>query len=114
MVLARVALVVAMQAELDFAAGSLKIYKTTPQSWVSGEKGQVAVFSLSDYEIHVLRYHVDSSKVVSGAFESVQGRTIKTGIMLDAVMEGVKMLQKHSKVTPVHAAILGESRDRGR
>jgi len=114
LVLAPVALVVAIQASWISQPALEKIHKIGGmlQPLVSGEKGQVAVLSY-DYEIHALQDFTRDSSKVSGAFESVQGRTIKTGIMLDAVMEGVKMLQKTPESYRRMLLILGESRDRG-
>ncbi|HEY1756057.1 MAG TPA: VWA domain-containing protein [Bryobacteraceae bacterium] len=113
-VLAPVALVVAIQASWISQPALEKIHKIGGmlQPLISGEKGQIAVLSY-DYEIHTLQDFTRDSNKVSGAFESVEGRTIKTGIMLDAVMEGVKMLQKTPESYRRMMLIIGESRDRG-
>jgi VWFA-related protein len=113
-VLAPVALVVAIQGSWISQPALEKIHKVGGmlQPLISGEKGEIAVLAY-DYEIHTLQSFTRDSAKVSGAFESVEGRTIKTGVMLDAVMEGVKMLEKTPESYRRMMLIIGESRDRG-
>jgi VWFA-related protein len=112
--LAPVALVVAIEASWISQPALEKIHKIGGmlQPLISGEKGQAAVLAYDD-EVHVLQdFTRDSTKLVR-AFESVEGRTIKTAKMLDAVMEGVTMLEKSPEADRRVMLIIGESRDRG-
>jgi VWFA-related protein len=113
-VLAPVALVVAIQASWISQPALEKIHKIGGmlQPLVSGDKGEAAVLSY-DAEIRMIQDFTRDSSKISGAFESIQGRTIKTGKMLDAVMEGVAMLAKAPDSYRRMMLILGESRDRG-
>jgi VWFA-related protein len=82
------------------------------QPLIAGEKGEAAVLAYDDDVRLIQGFTRDSSDLVR-AFESVEGRTIKSGRMLDAVMEGAKMLQKTPESYRRMILILGESRDRG-
>jgi VWFA-related protein len=112
--LAPVALVVAIEATWISQPALEKIHKIGGmlQALISGEKGQAAVLAYDD-EVHVLQDFTRDSTKLATAFESVEGRTIKTAKMLDAVMEGVKMLEKSPEGNRRVMLILGESRDRG-
>ena len=113
-VLAPVALVVAIEASGISQPALDKIHKIGGmlQPLISGEKGEAAVLSY-DADIRVIQDFTRDSSKISGAFEIVQGRSIKTAKMLDAVMEGVKMLEKTPESYRRVMLILGESRDRG-
>jgi VWFA-related protein len=113
-VLAPVALVVAIQASWISQPALEKIHKIGGmlQPLISGEKGQAAVLSY-DAEVRVLEDFTRDSPRIIRAFESIQGRTIKTGKMFDAVKEGVKLLEKTPESNRRMMLILGESRDRG-
>ena len=113
-VLAPVALVVAIQASGISQAALEKIHKIGGmlQPLISGEKGEAAVLAYDD-EVHVLQDFTRDSTKLARAFESVEGQTIKTAKMLDAVMEGVKMLEKSPESDRRVMLIIGESRDRG-
>jgi VWFA-related protein len=113
-VLAPMALVVAIQASGISQPALEKIHKVGGmlQPLVAGEKGQAAVLSY-DAEVHTLRDFTRDSSKIGGAFESIEGRTIKTGTMFDAVMEGVKMLETTPESYRRMMLILGEARDRG-
>lgn len=113
-VLAPVALVIAIQCSGISQAALEKIHKIGGmfQPMVAGEKGQVAVLAYDDDVRLIQGFTRDSSDLVR-AFESVNGRTIKVGKMLDAVIEGAKMLEKTPKSYRRMILILGESRDRG-
>jgi VWFA-related protein len=82
------------------------------QPLVSGEKGQAAVLAY-DTELRVLQDFTRDSEKINGAFESIEGRTIKTAKLIDAVAKGVEMLQSRQKNYRRVLLILGESRDRG-
>jgi len=113
-VLAPVALVIAIQSSGISQPALAKIHKVGGmlQPLISGERGEAAVLSY-DAEVRELQDFTRDSSKISGAFESVQGRTIKTGKMLDAVIDGVKMLEKAPESYRRMMLILGESRDRG-
>jgi VWFA-related protein len=82
------------------------------QPVVSGEKGQAAVLAY-DTELRVLQDFTRDSDKINGAFETIEGRTIKTGKLIDAVAKGVEMLQTRPENYRRVMLILGESRDRG-
>jgi VWFA-related protein len=82
------------------------------QPLVSGEKGQAAVLAY-DEELRVLQDFTRDSDKINGAFEIIEGRTIKTGKLIDAVAKGVEMLQTRPENYRRVLLILGESRDRG-
>lgn len=113
-VLAPVALVIAIQCSGISQAALEKIHKIGGmfQPLVAGEKGEVAVLAYDDDVRLIQGFTRDSSDLVR-AFESVNGRTIKVGKMLDAVSEGAKMLEKTPESYRRMILILGESRDRG-
>lgn len=113
-VLAPVAMVVAIQSSGISQAALDKIHKVGGmfQPLLSGEKGEVAVLEY-DREINVVQEFTRDSSKISGAFESINGRVIKVGRMLDAVVEGVKLLEKTPESYRRMMLILGESRDRG-
>ncbi len=113
-VLAPVALVIAIQSSGISQAALEKIHKIGGmfQPLVAGEKGEVAVLAYDDDIRLIQGFTRDSSDLVR-AFESINGRTIKSGRMLDAVMEGARMLEKTPESYRRMILILGESRDRG-
>ena len=82
------------------------------QPLVSGEKGQAAVLAY-DEELRVLQDFTRDSDKINGAFEIIEGRTIKTSKLIDAVAKGVEMLQTRPENYRRVLLILGESRDRG-
>ncbi len=82
------------------------------QPLVSGEKGEAAVLAY-DTELRVLQDFTRDSDKINGAFEIIEGRTIKTGKLIDAVAKGVEMLQTRPENYRRVMLILGESRDRG-
>lgn len=82
------------------------------QPLVSGEKGQAAVLAY-DTELRVLQDFTRDSDKITGAFEIIEGRTIKTAKLTDAVAKGVEMLQTRPENYRRVMLVLGESRDRG-
>ncbi len=112
--LAPVALVIAIQCSGISQAALEKIHKVGGmfQPLVAGEKGEAAVIAYDD-EIRVLQDFTRDSTKLTRAFEEINGRTIKSGKMFDAVNEGAKMLQKTPDSYRRMLLILGESRDRG-
>jgi VWFA-related protein len=113
-VLAPVALVIAIEGAAISQAALEKIHKVGGmlEPLISGEKGEAAVLSY-DEEVHTLQAFTRDSDKIDMAFESIEGRTIKRAKMLDAVMEGVKLLTTAPESNRRMMIILGESRDRG-
>src|ERR1700689_1341079 len=77
------------------------------QPLVSGEKGQAAVLAY-DEELRVLQDFTRDADKITGAFEIVEGRTIKTGKLIDAVAKGAEMLQTRAEKHRGVMRILGE------
>jgi VWFA-related protein len=113
-VLAPIAIVIAIQSSgiSEPALAKIRRIGGMVQPLVSGEKGQAAVLAY-DAEVRVLQDFTRDSDKINGAFESVQGRTIKSGKLIDAVAKGVEMLQSRPENYRRVMLILGESRDRG-
>lgn len=113
-VLAPLALVIAIQSSGISQPALEKIHRVGGmiQPLVSGEKGETAVLAY-DVELRVLQDFTRDSDKINGAFESVEGRTIKNGKLLDAVVKGVEMLKTRPENYRRVMLILGESRDRG-
>ncbi len=113
-VLAPVALVIAIQCSGISEAALEKIHKVGGmfEPLISGEKGEAAVIAYDD-DVRLIQDFTRDSSNIARAFESVEGRTIKVGRMLDAVMAGADMLSKTPASYRRMMLILGESRDRG-
>jgi VWFA-related protein len=113
-VLAPVALVVAIQSSGVSQPAIEKIRRVGSMisPLVAGERGQAAVISF-DAEIRVLQEFTRDGDEIAGAFEEVKPRTIKNGRLIDAVIQGVQMLQTRPENYRRLMLILSESRDRG-
>jgi VWFA-related protein len=113
-VLAPLALVIAIQSSGISQPALEKIHRVGGmiQPLVSGEKGETAVLAY-DVELRVLQDFTRDSDKINGAFESVEGRTIKNGKLLEAVAKGVEMLKTRPENYRRVMLVLGESRDRG-
>ena len=113
-VVAPVAMVVAIQSSAISQAALEKIHKVGSmfQPLVAGEKGQAAVLAY-DSEVRLVQDFTRDGAAIAGAFESINGRTLKTAHMFDAVMEGIKMLQRKPEPYRRMMLVIGESRDRG-
>ena len=79
---------------------------------VIGERGQAAVIEF-DSEIRVRTDFTADSSVIRTAFEGPRSRSVRTARLIDAVVEGVKMLDTRSPNNRRVMLILSESRDRG-
>lgn len=79
---------------------------------VIGERGQAAVIEFDD-EIRVRTDFTADSSVIRTAFEGTRSRSIRTARLIDAVVEGVKMLDTRPPNNRRVMLILSESRDRG-
>lgn len=113
-ILAPVALVVAIQCSGISQAALEKIHKVGGmfQPLVAGDGGEAAVLAYDD-EVRVMQDFTRDSHNLVRAFEEINGRTIKSGKMLDAVVLGAKMLEKSPESYRRMILVLGESRDRG-
>ena len=113
-VVAPVAMVVAIQSSAISQAALEKIHKVGSmfQPLIAGEKGQAAVLAY-DNEVRLVQDFTRDSGAIAGAFESINGRTLKTAHMFDAIMEGVKMLKNKPEPYRRMMLVIGESRDRG-
>ena len=79
---------------------------------VIGQRGQAAVIEFDD-EIRVRTDFTPDSDLISAAFQKTRSRSIHTARLIDAVAEGVKMLDTRSPNNRRVMLILSESRDRG-
>jgi len=79
---------------------------------VIGERGKAAVIEFDD-EIRVRTDFTADSSVIRTAFEGTRSRSIRTARLIDAVVEGVKMLDTRPPNNRRVMLILSESRDRG-
>jgi len=79
---------------------------------VVGDRGQAAVIEFDD-EIRVRTDFTADSGVIRTAFEGTRSRSIRTARLIDAVIEGVKMLDTRPPNNRRVMLILSESRDRG-
>ena len=113
-VLAPVALVVAIQCSGISQAALEKIHKIGGmfQPLIAGEKGEAAVLAYDD-DVRLIQGFTRDSSDLSPRLRIRQRADHQVGKMLDAVMEGVKMLQKTPESYRRMILILGESRDRG-
>ena len=113
-VLAPVALAVAIQSSGISQAALEKIHRVGGmiQPLVAGERGQAAVLAF-DAEVRVLQEFTHDSDEINGAFEIVQPRTIKSARLIDAVLEGVRLLETRPQNYRRILLTLSESRDRG-
>ena len=79
---------------------------------VIGERGQAAVIEFDD-EIRVRTDFTADSSIIRTAFEGTRSRSIRTARLIDAIVEGVKMLDTRPPNNRRVMLILSESRDRG-
>jgi VWFA-related protein len=79
---------------------------------VIGERGKAAVIEFDD-EIRVRTDFTADSSVIRTAFEGTRSRSIRRARLIDAVIEGVKMLDTRPPNNRRVMLILSESRDRG-
>ncbi len=113
-VLAPVAVAIAIQSSgiSEPALASIHRVGGMIQPLVAGDRGQAAVLTY-DGEVRVLQEFTRDAGLINGAFEIVEPRTIKTARMLDAVMQGVRLLETRPQNYRRLLIVLGESRDRG-
>lgn len=81
------------------------------QPMVIGTKGQAAVISY-DAEVRVFQEFTSDSMKIRAAFENIEPRTIRQAKLIDAVIEGMKMLDTRPENYRRIMIVIGESRDR--
>lgn len=79
---------------------------------VIGDRGQAAVIEFDD-EIRVRADFTTDSNIIRTAFQGTRSRSLRAARLIDAVAEGVKMLETRSPNYRRVMLILSESRDRG-
>jgi len=113
-VLAPVSLVVLVQASGISTPALARIRRVGGmiQPVVMGDRGQAAVIAY-DTEVRVYQEFTPDGNKIRKAFEDIQPRTIKQAKLIDAVLEGMKMLNTRAESFRRVMLIIGESRDRG-
>jgi len=113
-VLAPVSLMVLIQASGISAPALARIQRVGGliKPLVIGQRGQAAVIEFDD-EIRVRTDFTSDSDLIGAAFQRTRSRSIHTARLIDAVTEGVKMLDTRSPNNRRVMLILSESRDRG-
>jgi VWFA-related protein len=113
-VLAPVSLVVLVQSSGISTPALARIRQVGPmvQPLLIGQRGQAAVISY-DTEVRVFQEFTSDGTKIRKAFENIEPRTIKQAKMIDAVIEGMKMLDTRPENYRRIMIVLGESRDRG-
>ena len=79
---------------------------------VIGDRGQAAVITYDD-DVRVSEEFTSDGGRIRKAFEDVDPRTIKQAKLIDAVVEGMKMLDTRRENYRRIMLVIGESRDRG-
>jgi VWFA-related protein len=113
-VLAPVSLVVLVQSSGISTPALARIRLVGPmiQPLVIGERGQAAVIAY-DTDVRVFQEFTTDGTKIRKAFENIEPRTIKQAKLIDAVIEGMKMLGTRPENYRRIMMVLGESRDRG-
>ena len=113
-VLAPVSLMVLIQASEISTPALARIARVGSliKPLVIGERGQAAVMDFDD-EMRVRTDFTSDSNIIRTAFEGTRSGSIRTARLIDAVAEGVKMLETRSPNNRRVILILSESRDRG-
>ena len=113
-VLAPVSLMVLIQASGISAPALARIERVGGmiKPLVIGQWGQAAVIEFDD-EIRVRTDFTPDSDLISAAFQRTRSRSIRTARLIDAVAEGIRMLDTRSPNNRRVMLILSESRDRG-
>jgi VWFA-related protein len=113
-VLAPVSLVVLIQSSgiSTPALARIKLVGAMIQPVVIGERGQAAVIAY-DTDVRTFQEFTSDGGKIRAAFENIEPRTIKQAKMIDAVIEGMKMLDTRPENYRRIMIVMGESRDRG-
>jgi len=113
-VLAPVSLVVLIQASGISTPALARIQRVGGliKPLVIGERGQAAVIEFDD-ELRLRTDFTADSGAIGAAFMGTRSRSLRTARLIDAVIEGVKMLDTRAPNNRRVMLILSESRDRG-
>jgi VWFA-related protein len=113
-VLAPISLVVAVQTSSIAAAALAKIQQigSIIRPAIAGERGQVAVIAY-DREVRLIQEFTGDETAVRNAIAKLNPRTPKNGALLDAIAQGIKLLEARPESNRRVLLFLGESRDRG-
>jgi VWFA-related protein len=113
-VLAPVSLVVLIQSSgiSTPALARIRLVGAMIKPLVIGDRGQAAVIAY-DTEVRTYQEFTSDGGKLRTAFEDIQPRTIKQAKLLDAVIEGMKMLDTRPENYRRIMIVMGESRDRG-
>jgi VWFA-related protein len=113
-VLAPVSLVVLIQSSgISIPAlARIKLVGAMIQPVVIGARGQAAVISY-DTDVRTYQEFTSDGTKIRMAFENIEARTIRQAKLIDAVIEGMKMLDTRPENYRRIMMVLGESRDRG-
>ena len=113
-VLSPISLVVIVQTSSIAAAALSKVQKVGSmiRPVIAGDRGQVAILAY-DREIRELTPFTADEDAVARSFERLRPRSPKQGVLLDAVVKGIQMLQERPENNRRVILFFGESRDRG-
>ena len=113
-VLAPVSLVVLIQSSgiSTPALARIRLVGAMIKPLVIGDRGQAAVIAY-DTEVRTYQEFTSDGTKLRKTFEDIEPRTIKQAKLIDAVIEGMKMLDTRPENYRRIMLVLGESRDRG-
>jgi VWFA-related protein len=113
-VLSPVSLVVLVQASgiSEPALARIRLVGAMIQPVVIGQRGQAAVIAY-DTDVQTYQEFTSDAGKIRAAFENIVAHTIKRAKMIDAVIEGMKMLETRPENYRRIMIVMGESRDRG-
>jgi VWFA-related protein len=113
-VLAPVSMVLLIQSSGISTPALSKIHSIGPmiKPLITGDRGQAAVVSY-DSEIRTRQEFTSDSGKIQLAIEQINGYSVKTARLIDAVLQGVELLATRPENYRRVMLILGESRDRG-
>jgi VWFA-related protein len=113
-VLAPVSLVVLIQSSgiSAPALARIRLVGAMIKPLVIGDRGQAAVISY-DTDVRVFQEFTSDGGRLRTSFEDIVPRTIKQAKLIDAAIEGMKMLDTRPENYRRIMIVLGESRDRG-
>lgn len=111
---APVSLVVAVQSSGISAAALAKLQKVGSLfgPLVAGEGGEVAVMTF-DCDLKVRQDFTSDPELIVNAFRGLQPGDTMSGRMIDAVMNGIRMLSRRDPDRRRVIFVIGETRDRG-
>ena len=113
-VLAPISLVVLIQSSGISAPAMARIARVGPmiKPLVVGDRGQAAVIAF-DEEVRVLAPFTADATKITVAFQGIAHRSMRKARLLDAVAEGVKLLNTRPANNRRVMLLLSESKDRG-